>query len=241
MHLAYQLRPTTDWPSLTALHSPSLVNLRADELRPRVIEAAPWVADPAFAGTLELYTRALATALMGLEYRPADRREGYGKVDHKTIETTNGTLSFRVAMAFGGARPEGSQVRAPRLVRIPMDEPFPLDPAPCRHRNRCFLVRQVEGHVSLNKGRVMCALLELSEETATETRAAGLWVGRFGTIPWVIPMSLLDEHPKGAACPNHSKSTTTPTDHQLWQPEDALCRHSRTLTGSSRDHSRTQT
>ena len=42
------------------MHSESLVNLRPlDELRPGVIEAAPWTADAAFSGTLELYCRAL--------------------------------------------------------------------------------------------------------------------------------------------------------------------------------------
>ncbi len=34
----------------------------------RISRPCPWVADPSFAGTLELYVRALATALMGLEY-----------------------------------------------------------------------------------------------------------------------------------------------------------------------------
>jgi hypothetical protein len=63
------------------MHSESLVNLKAEELRPRTIEAAPWTADPSFSGTLELYCRALATALLGLEYIaqvPADK--GHGKI-----------------------------------------------------------------------------------------------------------------------------------------------------------------
>ena len=76
------------------MHSESLVNLRADELRPRIIEAAPWVGDPSFSGTLELYCRALATALMGLEYiAQVTAEKGYGKVAPRTIETTNGMLN----------------------------------------------------------------------------------------------------------------------------------------------------
>jgi hypothetical protein len=76
------------------MHSEPLVNLRADELRPRVIDAAPWTADPAFSGTLELYCRALATALMGLEYiAQVTAEKGYGKVAPRTIETCNGMLN----------------------------------------------------------------------------------------------------------------------------------------------------
>jgi hypothetical protein len=72
------------------MHSESLVNLRAEELRPRIIEAAPWTADPGFAGTLELYTRALATALMGSEFiAQVAAEKGYGKIAPCTIETVN--------------------------------------------------------------------------------------------------------------------------------------------------------
>jgi hypothetical protein len=49
------LVPTEPGNTLAAKHgmySESLVNLKADELRPRVIDAAPWVAAPEFAGTL---------------------------------------------------------------------------------------------------------------------------------------------------------------------------------------------
>ncbi len=76
------------------MHSESLVNLRAEQLRPRIIDAAPWVADPAYNGTLELYCRALATALMGLEYiaQVADEK-GYGKIVPRTIETVNASTN----------------------------------------------------------------------------------------------------------------------------------------------------
>ena len=76
------------------MHSESLVNLKADELRPRVLETAPWVADPSFSGTLEQYCRALATALMGLEYiAEVSAEKGCGKVAPRTIETCNGMLN----------------------------------------------------------------------------------------------------------------------------------------------------
>ncbi len=72
------------------MHSESLVNLKADELRPRVIASAPWVAAPEFSGTLDLYIRALATALLGLEYiAQVTAEKGYGKVAPRTIETVN--------------------------------------------------------------------------------------------------------------------------------------------------------
>jgi hypothetical protein len=74
----------------SGMYSESLVNLKADELRPRVIDSAPWVAAPEFAGTLDLYVRALATALLGLEYiAQVAAEKGYGKVAPRTIETVN--------------------------------------------------------------------------------------------------------------------------------------------------------
>ncbi len=72
----------------SGMYSESLVNLKADELRPRVIDSAPWVAAPEFAGTLDLYVRALATALLGLEYiAEVTATKGYGKVPPRTVET----------------------------------------------------------------------------------------------------------------------------------------------------------
>jgi hypothetical protein len=62
------------------MHSESLVNLKGDELRPRVIEAAPWVAAPEYSGTLDRYVRTLATALLGLEFiAQVAAEKGYGK------------------------------------------------------------------------------------------------------------------------------------------------------------------
>ena len=49
-------------------YSPALVDLKADEVRRVVTDAAPWTAVPALAGTLELDIRTLATALFGLAY-----------------------------------------------------------------------------------------------------------------------------------------------------------------------------
>ena len=50
------------------VYSESLVNITADELRPRIMEAAPWTSDPSFSGTLQLYCQALATALLGQDH-----------------------------------------------------------------------------------------------------------------------------------------------------------------------------
>ena len=70
-------------------YSPSLVNLRSEELRPIVIAQAKWLAAPEFAGTVDLYCRTLAVALMGLEWiEQTTAEKGYAKVPPRLIETT---------------------------------------------------------------------------------------------------------------------------------------------------------
>jgi hypothetical protein len=72
------------------VYSPALVDLKADELRPIVTDAAPWTASPEFAGTLELYIRTLATALLGLQHiERVVAEKGYGKVPPRLIDTVN--------------------------------------------------------------------------------------------------------------------------------------------------------
>ena len=50
-----------------ASDGPEAVRL-ALQLRPRVIEAAPWVAAPEYSSTLDRYVRTLATTSLGLEF-----------------------------------------------------------------------------------------------------------------------------------------------------------------------------
>ena len=71
-------------------YSPIIITAKADELRPTVTSAAPWTTAPEFAGTLELYCRTLATALLGLEHiANVAETQGYGKVPPRLIETVN--------------------------------------------------------------------------------------------------------------------------------------------------------
>ena len=48
--------------------SPAIVGAKADELRPVVTSVAPWTAAPEFRFAVDMYVRALATALLGLQY-----------------------------------------------------------------------------------------------------------------------------------------------------------------------------
>lgn len=71
-------------------YSPAIVGAKADELRPMVTAAAPWTAAPEFAGTLELYVRTLATALLGLEHiASVTETKGYGAVPNRLVESVN--------------------------------------------------------------------------------------------------------------------------------------------------------
>lgn len=55
-----------------------------------VTEAAPWTAAPEFAGTLEIYVRTLATALLGLEHiANVTEAKGYGAVPNRLVESVN--------------------------------------------------------------------------------------------------------------------------------------------------------
>ena len=75
--------PGNDLSVKHGVYSPSIVGKKADDVHAHVIHAAPWTADPAFAGTLELYCRMLATALLGLAHiaKVTDER-GYQIVPH---------------------------------------------------------------------------------------------------------------------------------------------------------------
>ena len=71
-------------------YSPVMVAAKADELRPMVMKAAPWTTAPEFAGTLELYVRTLATALLGLEHiAKVTEEKGYGAVPNRLVESVN--------------------------------------------------------------------------------------------------------------------------------------------------------
>ena len=68
-------------------YSPVMVAAKADELRPQVTGAAPWTAAPEFAGTLELYCRTLATALLGLEHIAQGDRRRRATAQYRTVSS----------------------------------------------------------------------------------------------------------------------------------------------------------